>query len=611
MRAFGCQIINRRTNMFSIKRSNKPQIALLLFLIILITFFSFYPSLKNSFVNWDDDSYVIQNPLIRELSWKGIKQIFTPSTYTMLNPAQLYVPLAILSYAFEYRFFKLDPFIYHITNLSLHLLNCLLVFWFIFLLSDEIIIAFMVAILFGVHPLHVESVVWITERKDVLYAFFFLSALICHIYYLKNKEAKLYYLVLALFILALLSKPVAVVLPIALLLCDYFLNGRITAEDLLKKIPLFCIVAAFIVVGKLTSKSYMRIDPKLTFLDHLLITNYALIFYLKKLIMPVRLSCLYPYPLKNTGLLPFAFLLSPLIVTVLISMVIFSRKYTKKIIFGSAFFLITIFLYLQLFPTGPTIVSDRYTYIPSIGIFFILAELMVVFYRKKMPRSRIFNALSIAIFTVAICALSTLTWNQCKVWKDSLALWDNAINKYPDAYIPLAYFKRGVVYSSRQENEKAALDFNKAVMIYYRQLGINQNFTGVYNELLKLDYGYSALFDFLAVKFAQINRIHEAVILFNIAIKANPSNVQAYSNLCSAYGNLARYKEAIAAGEKAVEINQHSAQGHYNLSVAYFFDGQYAPALEHLNTAIKLGFKPGPEFVEKFKRPQAGRLQEE
>ena len=158
------------------------RISLSIGLILSITFIAFFPCLKNDFVNWDDDDYVIYNTVIKSLSLYSAKSILT--SFFVGN----YQPVTILSYSLEYQFFKLNPFGYHLTNLILHLFNCLLVFWFIAMLSGRGGVALITAILFGVHPLHVESVAWISERKDVLYAFFFLGAAICYLKFFREKQ---------------------------------------------------------------------------------------------------------------------------------------------------------------------------------------------------------------------------------------------------------------------------------------------------------------------------------------------------------------------------------------------------------------------------------------
>lgn len=187
----------------------KLRIIIPVFLILVIVIVSFYPCLQNKFTNWDDDLYVTDNKTIQSAGPAKLKNIFT--TLFIAH----YQPVTVLSYALEYHFFKLDPFYYHLTNLILHLLNCLLVFWLIYLLSNSLLVAALTAVFFGIHPLQAESVAWISERKNLLYAFFYLGAMISYIYYLSRaKKLKYYIFCLSLFILSLLSKSAAVTLPL-------------------------------------------------------------------------------------------------------------------------------------------------------------------------------------------------------------------------------------------------------------------------------------------------------------------------------------------------------------------------------------------------------------
>src|SRR3989339_423851 len=210
-------------------------------LILIVTFISYHSSIKNDFVNWDDNLYITGTNKIRELSLKSIVNFFT-------------------SFDIEYKFFKLNPHAYHLTNLILHLINCLLVFWLIVLLSKKASVSFIVALLFGIHPLHVESVAWISERKDVLYALFYLGSIISYIYYLKGETLhfiqgdskkqndggkKYYYYSIFLFLLSLLSKSMAVTLPFVLILTDYLNNKKINKNTLKEKIPFFILSIVF------------------------------------------------------------------------------------------------------------------------------------------------------------------------------------------------------------------------------------------------------------------------------------------------------------------------------------------------------------------------------
>ncbi len=211
-------------------------------LIAVATLVPFLGSLDNEFVSWDDAIYVTENRLIQELSWKSVSKIFSSPR------KKTYVPLSALSLAIDYSLWELDPFGYHLTNLLLHLINTLLVFCLVRRLAHRLLPALIAALLFGVHPMHVESVAWISERKDVLSTLFFLTALLSYLRYRTSQKTLFYLLALACFVLALLSKQIAITLPVVLVLCD-FLEGRSwTKRALIEKIP-FLLLSLFFGLG--------------------------------------------------------------------------------------------------------------------------------------------------------------------------------------------------------------------------------------------------------------------------------------------------------------------------------------------------------------------------
>jgi len=485
------------------------KIALCSLIICAATLFSFSPSLRNGFVNYDDDRYVYRNPMIRDYSSRGIGKIFSATDYTVL-----YTPLVFLSYAVEYHYCDLNPLPYHATNLLLHLCNCLLVLWLVILLDQGVSVACIAALLFGVHPLRVESVAWITERKDLLYTLFFLGAVVCYRYYLKQRSWQLFGAITALFALSLLSKPVAAILPCVLLLCDYLDNGHITLHDLREKAILFCIAAAFIIFSMINARHYLQSDSGLTTADYLFVACYAVLFYLFKSFLPLNLSCLYPHPVKTGALLPPAFLASPLVLLTLALLVAFSTRYTRKILFGSLFFLITLAPALRLYPSGLIIVADRYTYLPSVGLAFIAAALL----GKCMKRKA--GYLPAAAMAAALCSVALLmnaTRERCRVWSSNIVLWDDAVRKSADDYIPVAYFNRGIVYTDMRDYRRAVADFSRALTLYQNKMGISVPRADAYDVVTAQQGNYGAAYQALAQRFAEIGKTAEAMGCLNAA----------------------------------------------------------------------------------------------
>lgn len=515
---------------------------ILISLVLISAFFSFYPSLNNGFTNWDDYIYVVNNPVIKDFSLKGLSNIFT--TFHR----GLYKPFVFLSFALEYHFFQLNPFAYHITNLVFHLINCILVFVFIFILCANLRVAFISALLFGIHPLHVESVAWISERKDMIYSFFYLCSLISYLNFLKGKGMKYYYSSLVLFIASLFSKPMGISLPFIILICDYLLGIKFDKKNLLQKIPFFAIIIVFVALTFNATKEFIYNKPNFNALDNIFIACYGFLFYIVKLFMPFNLSAYYPYPLKTGNYLPVVFLLSPLAVISLLWGAFKTSKYTKDIIFGIVFYLAVVLPALQLVPAGPAVTADRYAYISSIGIFYIVGKAIVWLYSKKLRN--IFLRAVVSVFLVFItAALLFLTRDRCKVWHDSMILWSDAISKFPDARLP--YQNRGPAYAELGDFDKAISDFKRAI---------------------SLDPGHCGL----------------------------------YEDLGNAYASKGDFESAFSNYNRSLQIDPKNGKAYYNRAVAYFIKKEYNKAWEDVYIAEDLGYDVDFNFLEDLKK-ESGR----
>ena len=546
--------------------------AVLALTLVIIVFLAFLPSLQNGFVNWDDGEYVYHNSFIKSASLKNIQKIIC--AYFVSN----YHPLTMLSYFFDYRIFRLNPFGYHLTSLMLHLANCLLVFWLINLLSRNVFIAFITALFFGIHPLHVESVAWISARKDVLSAFFFLAALISYLGYLRQLPAKkYYYLSLSLFIAACLSKSMAVTLPAVLLLIDYVTARPSDKKMFREKIPFIFASLVFGAIGFLsqyTTGAY-RHEYSYTFFDKLIRVGYCLIFYLRNTFIPGKLACLYPYPEKMA-------IAWSLFIAVLVAIFIFAlykKTHSRKVVFGSAFFLITLLPVLQVLPFSETAVADRHTYIPLIGIFYLVGEGVAWLYRKKLV-SLLSRLAIIAILIAIFAGLTMLTRERTKAWKDSLALWNDALSKYPG--LGLAYTNRGSAYFRNQEFDKAEADFKKAIEIdntYYRRSKY------AYYNLGNLYYA-RGFYD-------------KATAVFQKASQLAPGDPAPYYYLGNIYNALGNKEEAVRLCEKSIALIKIPApEACYSLGVLYLDIGRTEEAIAMFNQAIHIDHNFVPAYAQ-------------
>ncbi|MDD5269732.1 MAG: tetratricopeptide repeat protein [Candidatus Omnitrophica bacterium] len=543
-----------------------------LFTILLATFISFYPCLENGFTQWDDNHLVTENRLIRDISPRGIIRIFSTANNSNYNP------LTLVSYAVEYRLAGLgDPFVFHATNLGLHLLNSILVFWLIYLISRSAAVSVITALLFGIHPMHVESVAWIAERKDVLYSFFFLSSLVAYLYYTeKSRKKGLYCLSLCLFLLSMLSKSMAVTMPAVLLLVDYLRRRKMDGKALLEKAPFFAIAFIIGAAGYFAQResgalSQAYFGPA----KNAMVAVYGLGFYLKKLFFPTGLSAFYPYPAGAGAAIAGMFFASLPLLFAAAAAVIVSARYTRKAVFGALFFIVVISPVLKFIPLGRAIAADRYVYIAYIGLFYVIAEGLCFFCRRGAAPKFIISAAAAA----AICFLSYLTWQRCFAWKDDISLWNDALKLYPSTE---AYFGRGVGHANAGRIDDAMRDYNKALEydpylsdiyvnrgVLYAAMGQAEKALEDYSTAIVLSPGSYKPYYNRGLIYAAIGDYERSARDFSEAIKLKPDYAEAYSNRGASFGNMGRGKEAIIDFEKALKIDPGCEEALRNRAAYY------------------------------------------
>ena len=588
-------------------------------MIILVTAIAYSNSLDNGFVNWDDDTHVYANQEIRNLDGTAIRTFFT--SYYL----KMYAPITMVSYTLDYKIGGLDPAVYHRTNLIIHLFNVALVFFFLYLLTGQKAVAVISALFFGIHPLHVESVAWISERKDLLYVFFYLGGLIAWIGRRNGKRPRAcYFLALFLFLLSLLSKSAAVTFPLILILIDLYYGrsqsskneaaGNITLKSHLDKIPFFLLAIAF---GALSLFSQKVIGTDLdyvvgyTILDRIFLGAYAFTFYLIKSVFPWRLSAIHPMPMKPGGFLPVAYYLSIVVVTGFVILLVklirsywmergrharFFKEFAggapalhavyKDVLFGLLFFLFTISLILFI-PVGSAVVAERYTYLPYIGIFMILGRLYLHFGCTGPAIRR--HGLT-AIVVAAAVLFSGMTYARNRVWKDSMTLFSDVIEKKPDA--GLAYNNRGNLRMEQKDFEGAMEDFNRAIELKDSNARYNRGIL----RIRMADY-QNALDDFTLAE--QGFGVDRAKVLYNRgvarlnlgdfsgaeddfsgALGINPRYTAAWSSRGFVrYDKLSDIEGAITDLDEAVSLDPDDPYVRYNRGNALLLSGKTAEAL--------------------------------
>ncbi|MDP2886614.1 MAG: tetratricopeptide repeat protein [Ignavibacteria bacterium] len=562
--------------------------------IVLIAAFAYSATMSNGFTNWDDNHMVTENGMIRSLSFANLVHIFASMHYGH------YHPLVVISYALEYHFFRLDPWIYHLTNVVFHILNTLLVFWFVRVLRGGMVIPLFAALVFGVHPLHVESVAWVTERKDMLYSFFYLLSLIAYVYYVRSNQKRFYIFAAVAFLCSVLSKAMAVTLPLALILVDFLLNRRFTKDVWIEKVPLFALSFLFgIIVLYATYPVKSAVVGASFGFDNILIAFHGLIFYPWKYLAPFHLSSLYPYPGRLGDPLPIEFTIAPFVVLVALVLVAFSLKKTKMVLFSVAFYVVTVAPVIQLTRVGGVIAADRFVYIPILGLILGTVEGIEWILRKYPGGIPIFRKLVIGVASVVVIFLSVLTRERTKVWKDSLTLWNDVLQQYTG--LAVGYNNRGLAYADQLKFREAIDDYNAGLALEsddwrllfnranaLRELGAYPQAVAEYNSALSKLPTNADIYYYRGLTYQYLGKMDNAVDDYNQAIKLNPARIEAYVNRGSIYAEAKQFDKALTDFNDALKLDPDDADVYFNRGAVYRLIARPDEALQEFSQSLSL-----------------------
>ena len=420
---------------------------LLLLLSASYVIVSYFPTLLNSFC-WDDRAFVLENPLIRDLSWSGLGRIFTDLR------SGYYMPLSILSYAVEYHFFGTEPVFFHTTNFVLHLANCGLVLWILWRLVPDRPTAVLAALLFAVHPAKVEAVAWIAARKDLLCAFFFFLSII---FYQGGKRAW----TLFFFILSLMSKTMTVTLPFILILLDRHKKRPFSKKVGWERALFFSVSICFGSLTVYTQRTIGALGPETPLVpwNVLMTLVQSLAFYVYKTLLPLGLSCLYPTEITLGSEIPK---LAAIALFSFMAWRLLDKEAKRLFVFSVTFFLVTLLPILRFVPLGLMVVADRYTYIPSIG-FALAAALLLRAAASRLAVRPLSRMTALALVSCLLAWLSFTTYQRCFVWANEDTLWADAIKKYPAMSAP---YVNHAVHLNRFGKYKAAIqDLDRAIAL--------------------------------------------------------------------------------------------------------------------------------------------------
>lgn len=444
----------------------------------------FLPTIRYDFVEWDDPLFVTNNPLIQGLSMANLRGMF--SQYVSGN----YIPLTLLSFAINYEMAGLQPWIFHLTNVVLHACNVLLVVYFLHRLTGSYRLALIAAAFFGLHPLRVESVAWVTERKDVLFAFFYLASLTVWLRYRDTGKMRDWGMALGLFLCAGLAKQQAVSLPVILLLCDWYAR-RIDRRSWMAVLPFVALAAGFAAIavyGQWTADS-LKAGPMYSPLHRALLASHSFGFYVIKQVWPHPLSVVYEFPADVIAHSAF----SPIRALIMVGAFLFFARRHRLAVFGGGFFLITLLPMLNLFPAGVQVVADRFSYLPAIGFGLLVAQVWL-WIEAKTQETRWRRPIRL-VGLLLLAALAGLTWQRNKVWENSFTLWTRTLEVMPESYTAMlnlgvwhlndgnpatamelaerlirahpdlmdGYFLRGLAHTQLGQHERAVADLTRAI----------------------------------------------------------------------------------------------------------------------------------------------------
>jgi tetratricopeptide (TPR) repeat protein len=584
-----------------------------------------WPALSAQALSFDDDQYLVNNALVKSPSWsstwKLLSQVLEPSTVK-----GYYQPLAMISLMFDYylggRVENLLPF--HRTSIALHAANTALIIVLLYLLFDEVWIAVAAGLLFGLHPMTMETIPWVGERKTLLAAFFALWSLLFYIRYTRScadlaarnvtrAKAKaeirsnvnrstwgFYAACLLFYLLALMSKPTSTPLPVLMLLLDFWPLKRFQRRAFLEKIPFFILSGIFVIITYVsqTNTANTTLPTETGIWRTILILCHNIIFYLYKIIWPVNLSSHYPIPDPLNLSQPMV--LAGVIGTfILIPLLLISLRWTRAAFTGWLFFFIAILPTMGIIGFTNVIASDKFAYIPSFGLLMILTSFLC----NLRLKDSVISSLKVIIPLVVIlaCIESFAARNYLVHWRNSVTLFEYMVTKAPNA--PSLYYNLGVSYSEFHRYQDAIESYKQAIKIkpdyadVYNNLGFTyselarwQDAIEAYEQAIKIKPDYADAHYNLGITCYKLGRYQDAIESYKQAIRIKPDLVKAHYNLGVAYHHLSRYQNAIESYKQTIIIKQDYAEAYFNLGIAYYQLDRVQDAIEAYKQAII--FKP-------------------
>ena len=633
-----------------VAQHNKHHSALVCLFLSFAVITVYWQVSQFEFIDWDDELYVTDNQYVQAgLSLEGVRWAFTTLHATNWHP------FTWLSHMLDVQIYGMDAGRHHLTNVLLHLANTLLLFFVLRRMTGAMWQSALVAALFALHPLHVESVAWVAERKDVLSTFFWMLTLYGYVCYVERPSPGRYILVILFFILGLMSKPMLVTLPFVLLLLDYwplkrFNFGHSNDTDgpvqrlsalrlVLEKVPLFALTIASCVITFIAQKSGGAVNPLSGAPVHdggHAVTYYvgygerisnalvSYVSYLGKTIYPQDLSFFYPFREVVPG---WQVAIAGSLMSAISLMAFWMIRRRAYIFVGWFWFVGTLVPVIGLVQVGWQSMADRYTYVPLIGIFIIIAwgvpELLT-----RWPKRQL--VLTVAMLLLVVVAM-VMSWQQVRYWKNSIALYRHAVDAAPNSgfahfklgtalaeqgaldeslshfhealriqpYDIRARYNLGLALFQQKQFDKAIEQFAETVRIYpsfepaQRKLNMAR---AMQSRLAKSEIGQDSIVAHMrqGIELEKQGRFSEAAGEYEKALKLNSNNINAHQKLGVVYYRLGRIDQAIGHYREVVRIQPNSPVAHYNLGLAFVEQNQVDAAIEHYREALRIK----PDFAE-------------
>jgi len=580
--------------------------AALMGMVAVVLFLAYLPALDSRAIFFDDDEYLVQNNLVQNPGWSSLKRFITevsePSTVR-----GYYHPLAMISLMLDYAAGgRVDNLVvFHRTSLLLHIANTMLVIILFYLLFGRYWPAVLAGLLFGLHPLCADSVVWIAERKTVLAGFFAFGSFIFYVLYVRKKSRAFYLIFLLGYILAVLSKPTTIMLPFLLVLLDCWALQRMSKRAILEKIPLFII---FLLAGAAVFASQNRAAPVIVPFDKPLVQVpmlicHNIVFYLFKSIWPVEISAYYPFPRPFEASNP-AVLLGLVGTVVLVIVLVVSVLKTRALLMGWLFFFVAVLPAMGILSFTDVITANRFMYLPILGFLMPLtAFLNHILYNKAFRFSH--KSLWItAAFTAAVlgCVEFKLTNSYLQKWQSTEKLYRYMLTLSPNVAKLHNNLGNVLKYSDVEESAncyKKAIELDENFVMAYNNLGNTCARQGriddaieYYEKALSIDYdpavNYYAIYYNLGVSYADKGNFALAGRHFEKATELKPDLVVAYKQWAAVLASRGRLNEAVDKFRIILRIQPKNEKTYCNIGILLEQQGKITEAIEQYQQALKI-----------------------